>query len=96
VGDRGLRRVRDLHRDQIERAVGERAGLVDAYRVDRGEGLGGGHLLDQRVHASQAYSCHRQRDAHQQHEALRDQRDQPGRRGLGGIVKGNASDREGQ
>ena len=37
-------------RDQLELAVGQRAGLVDADRVDRGQRLGRADLLDERVH----------------------------------------------
>ena len=43
-----------LDRDQLEVAVGERAGLVDADRVDGGQRLGRADLLDERVHRGPA------------------------------------------
>ena len=67
--------------------VGERAGLVDADRVDRGERLGRAHLLHERVEAGEPDSRDGERDAHQQHQSLGDQGDQAGGGGLRGVVK---------
>ena len=80
--------------DQLERAVGEGAGLVDADRVDGRQRLGGAHLLDERVHPRQAHGGDGEGDAHQQDEALGDQRDQAGGRGLGGLGEVDAADDE--
>ena len=81
VGVPRVRLVGDLHRDQLQLAGGQGPGLVDADRVDGRQGLGGAHLLDEGVEAGEADGRDRQGDAHQQHQALRDQGDQPrGRR----------------
>ena len=49
LGGLGIVGVRGLDRDELERAVGERPGLVHADRVDRRQRLGGADLLDERV-----------------------------------------------
>ena len=92
-------RVPRLDLDQPQASVGERAGLVDADRVDGGERLGRRHLLDERVLARQPHRCDRERDAEQQHQALGDQGDEPGGRLLGGVaerfvVKGEAHEHD--
>jgi hypothetical protein len=72
----------DLDPEQAQPPVGQRAGLVDADRVDRGEALGRAHLLHQRVLARQPHGGDGEGDAHQQHQALGDQRHQARGRGL--------------
>ena len=62
--------------------------------VDGGQRLGRGHLLDEGVHPRQPDGGDRERDAHQEHEALRDQRHEAGGRGLGRLVESDAADRE--
>ncbi len=83
-GPRPLR-VGDLHRDERQRAVGERAGLVDADRVDSRQGLGGAHLLHERPHAGEANGRDGERHGHQQHQALGHHRHEAGGGGLGGV-----------
>ena len=86
----------ELDPGQPQLPRGQGAGLVDADRVDRGEALTGAHLLDQGVASRQPHRGDGEGDAHQQHQALGDQRHQPGGRGLGGFVEADAADPEGE
>ena len=79
--------VGHLDGDQLQLAGGQRAGLVHADRVHGGQRLGRRHLLDQRVEPRQPDRGDGEGDAHQQHQALGDQRDQAGRRGLRRLVE---------
>ncbi len=90
----GLGTVGDLDRDQVQGPVGERPGLVDAHGVHRGQRLRRRHLLHQGVHARESNGGDRERNAHQEHQALRDQGHQAGGRGLRRIVEIDAPDRE--
>ena len=63
-------------------AVRERAGLVEADRVDGGERLDGVQLLRERAGARDPHRAGRERDRRQQDEALGDERDEAGRGGL--------------
>ena len=83
--------VGDVDRDQLELAGSQRPGLVDADRVDRRQGFGRAHLLDQRVEPGEPHSGDGERDAHQQDQPLGDQRDQPGGSGLRGFVEGRVA-----
>ncbi len=73
--------------DQLQRAVGERAGLVEADGVDRGERLDRVQLLRERAGASDAHGAGRERHRGQQHQPLRHDRDQAGRRRLRGLAE---------
>ena len=90
----GCALVGHLDRDQVEGAVGERSGLVDADRVHGGQRLGRGHLLDEGVHPRQADGRDGEGDAHQQHQALGDQRHEAGGRRLSRLVERHVADRE--
>ena len=86
--------VGHLHRDQVQGAVGERSRLVYADRVHGGERLGCSDLLHEGVHPRQADGRDGKGDAHQQHQALRDQRHEAGGRGLSRLVERHVADRE--
>ena len=58
-----------------ERAVGERAGLVEADDVDAGQRLDRVQALDERAAAADARGGDREDEARQQHEALGHERD---------------------
>src|SRR5829696_10501291 len=86
--------VGDLDADELQGAVGERPGLVDADRVHGGKRLRRRHLLDERVLAREADRGDRERDAHQQHESLRDQGDEPRGGLLRRLTEGRVVERE--
>ena len=73
--------------DHAERALGERAGLVEADQVDRGERLDRVQLLDERAPARHPRSRDREGEARQQDQPLRDERDNRGDRGRHGRVQ---------
>ncbi len=68
-----------------ERAVGQRAGLVDADHVDAGERLDGREPLDEGSTPGHACGADREGDGGEQHEALGHERDTAGRRGRHGF-----------
>ena len=86
TGERAERRLGRrliVERDEgVERdgPVGQGAGLVEAHHVDPGQALDGGKLLHQHPAAGQGDRGHAERDAGQQHQALRDHADQRGDR----------------
>ena len=69
-----------------ERAVGQRAGLVDADDVDAGERLDGGQALDERSAARHARRADGERDRGEQDEALGHERDAAGGGGRDGLA----------
>ena len=85
--DRRVDPLGELDPGQAQLAGGQGPGLVDADRVDRGQALAGAHLLDQRVASGQPHRRDREGDAHQQHQALGDQRHQARGRRLRGLSR---------
>ena len=77
----GRRAVRSFEAGDLEGALGERAGLVDADDVDPGEHLHRGQLLHQGPPARQARRPDREGDAREQHQALGDHGADAGHRG---------------
>ena len=80
--------ARDERHDLLdrERAVGERAGLVEADDVEAGERLDRLQPLHERAAAADARRGDREDEARQQHEALGDERDDAGDGGRDGLA----------
>ena len=73
--------------DDPQRRLGQRAGLVDAQRVDGGERLDRVELLRERAAPRHAHRRRRVGEADEQHQPLGNERHDPGRRGRDGRAQ---------